>query len=95
MGHRHIPIERCGMYIPGGRYSHIAAANMQAVTAKVAGVNSFVACTPTRTNIVDADGKLQPHPYLVSALHLGEVTEIYGVGGVQAIGMMAHGTKHC
>ena len=58
LGHRHIPIERCGMYIPGGRYSHIAAANMQAITAKVAGVNSFVACTPTKPNIVDADGKL-------------------------------------
>ena len=95
LGHRHIPIERVGMYIPGGRYSHIAAANMQAVTAKVAGVSSFVACTPTKPDIMDADGKLQPHPYLVSALHLGDVTDICAVGGVQALGMMAHGTKHC
>jgi len=46
-------------------------------------------------DIMDADGKLQPHPYLVSALHLGDVTDICAVGGVQALGMMAHGTKHC
>lgn len=95
LGHRHIPIERVGMYIPGGRYPHIAAASMQSVTASAAGVKSIVACTPTRADILDADGNRQPHPYVVSALHLGGVTDICAVGGVQAVGMMAHGTKYC
>lgn len=95
LGHKHIPIERVGMYIPGGRYPHIAAASMQSVTASAAGVNSIVACTPTRADILDADGNRQPHPYVVSALHLGGVTDICAIGGVQAVGMMAHGTKHC
>jgi sulfopropanediol 3-dehydrogenase len=70
------------MYIPGGRYPHIAAASMQSVTASAAGVNSIVACTPTRADILDADGNRQPHPYVVSALHLGGVTDICAVGGV-------------
>jgi len=56
LGHRHIPIERVGMYIPGGRYPHIAAASMQSVTATVAGCKSLVACTPTHASHLDADG---------------------------------------
>lgn len=57
LGHRHIPIERVGMYIPGGRYPHIAAACMQPVTANAAGVLSLVACTPPHADHTDADGK--------------------------------------
>ena len=76
LGHRHIPINRVGMYIPGGRYPHIAAASMQSVTARAAGVNSIVACTPTRADILDKDGNRMPHPYLISALKLGGVDDI-------------------
>lgn len=94
LGHKHIPIDRVGLYIPGGRYPIIAAACMQSVTAKAAGCRSIVACTPTRPDVLDADGQRQPHPYVVSALHLGGVEEIHCVGGIQAVGMMAHGTDN-
>ena len=92
LGHKHIPIDRVGMYIPGGRYPHIAAACMQPCTANAAGVKSMVACTPPHADHTDSQGRRQPHPYLVTALHLGGVTDICAIGGVQAVGMMAHGT---
>eukprot|EP00656_Telonema_subtile_P019537 TRINITY_DN20770_c0_g1_i1.p1 TRINITY_DN20770_c0_g1~~TRINITY_DN20770_c0_g1_i1.p1 ORF type:complete len:385 (+),score=136.07 TRINITY_DN20770_c0_g1_i1:160-1314(+) len=94
LGHKHVPIDRVGLYIPGGRYPIIAAACMQSVTAKAAGVNSVVACTPTRADVLDDEGNRQAHPYVVAALHLGGVSEIHCVGGIQAVGAMAHGTEH-
>merc|ERR1712195_116731 len=94
LGHKHVPIDRVGLYIPGGRYPIIAAACMQSVTAKVAGCRSIVACTPTRADVpLNEHGERQAHPYVIAALHLGGVEEIYCVGGIQAVGMMAHGTE--
>ena len=94
LGHKHVPIDRVGLYIPGGRYPIMAAACMQSVTAKAAGCRSIVACTPTRADVpLNEHGERQPHPYVIAALHLGGVEEIYCVGGIQAVGMMAHGTE--
>jgi len=63
---------------------------MQVVTARAAGCPSVIACTPGR-----ADCNGDPHPYVVAALHFAGADEIYAVGGVQAVGMMAHGTEKC
>jgi len=90
LGHKHIPISRVGCYIPGGRFPIIAAACMQVVTARAAGCPSVIACTPGR-----ADCGGGPHPYVVTALHFAGADKIYAVGGVQAVGMMAHGTESC
>ena len=84
LGHRNIPVNSVGCYVPGGRYPMVASAHMSVVTAKVAGVNRIAACTPP------TDGK--PHPETVAAMHLGGADEIYLLGGVQAIGAMALGT---
>jgi len=93
LGHKHVPIDRVGLYIPGGRYPIIAAACMQSVTARAAGCDSIAACTPARADVPLHDGMAQPHPYVIAALSLGGVEEIYCVGGIQAVGMMAHGTE--
>ena len=84
LGHRNIPVNSVGCYVPGGRYPMVASAHMSVVTAKVAGVKRIVACTPP------TQGK--PHPETIAAMHLGGADEIYLLGGVQAIGAMALGT---
>lgn len=84
LGHRNIPVNSVGCYVPGGRYPMVASAHMSVVTAKVAGVKRIAACTPP------TDGK--PHPETIAAMHLGGADEIYLLGGVQAIGAMALGT---
>jgi len=84
LGHRNVPVESVGCYVPGGRYPMVASAHMSVVTAKAAGVERVVACAPP------FGGK--PHPAIVTAMHLGGADEIYAVGGVQAIGAMALGT---
>ena len=84
LGHRNVPVESVGCYVPGGRYPMVASAHMSVVTAKAAGVKRVVACAPP------FGGK--PHPAIVTAMHLGGADEIYAVGGVQAIGAMALGT---
>jgi sulfopropanediol 3-dehydrogenase len=84
LGHRNIPVNSVGCYIPGGRYPMVASAHMSVVTAKAAGVKRIVACAPP------FGGK--PHPAIVTAMHLGGADEIYAFGGVQAIGAMALGT---
>jgi sulfopropanediol 3-dehydrogenase len=84
LGHRNIPVESVGCYIPGGRYPMVASAHMSVVTAKAAGVRRVVSCAPP------FGGK--PHPAIVAAMHLGGADEIFAFGGVQAIGAMAFGT---
>ena len=84
LGHKNIPINSVGCYVPGGKYPMVASAHMSIVTAKVAGVKRIIACAPPY--------KGSPHPAIVSAMHLAGATEIYVLGGVQAIGAMALGT---
>src|SRR5471030_372064 len=84
LGHRNIPVNSVGCYIPGGKYPLLASAHMSVLTAKVAGVKRVVAAAPP------FDGK--PHPAIVTAMHLAGADEIYCVGGVQAIAAFALGT---
>lgn len=84
LGHKNIPVESVGCYVPGGKYPMVASAHMSIVTARVAGVSRVIACAPP------FQGK--PHPAIVAAMHLAGADEIYTIGGVQAIGAMALGT---
>ena len=84
LGHKNVPVNSVGCYIPGGRYPMVASAHMSVVTAKAAGVRRVVSCAPP------FGGK--PHPAIVAAMHLGGADEIFAFGGVQAIGAMALGT---
>lgn len=84
LGHKNIPVNSVGCYVPGGKYPMVASAHMSIVTAKVAGVKRIIACAPPY--------KGSPHPAIVAAMHLAGATEIYALGGVQAIGAMALGT---
>ncbi|MFL5101492.1 MAG: histidinol dehydrogenase [Xanthobacteraceae bacterium] len=83
LGHRHIPVNSIGCYVPGGRYPMVASAHMSIVTARVAGVKRIIACAPPF--------KGGPHPAIVAAMHFGGADEIYVQGGVQAVGAMARG----
>jgi sulfopropanediol 3-dehydrogenase len=83
LGHRHIPVNSIGCYVPGGRYPMVASAHMSIVTARVAGVKRIIACAPPH--------KGGPHPAIVAAMHFGGADEIYVLGGVQAVGAMALG----
>ena len=85
LGHKHIPVNSVGCYVPGGKYPLIASAHMSVVTARVAGVERIIACAPPY------QGK--PHPAIVAAMHLGGADEIYVLGGVQAVAAMAIGTE--
>jgi sulfopropanediol 3-dehydrogenase len=85
LGHRHVPVESIGCYVPGGRYPMVASAHMSIVTAKVAGVKRIIACAPPF--------KGGPHPAIVAAMHFGGADEIYVLGGVQAVAAMALGTE--
>ena len=76
LGHRHIPVNSIGCYVPGGRYPMVASAHMSIVTARVAGVKRIIACAPPH--------KGGPHPAIVAAMHFGGADEIYVLGGVQA-----------
>ena len=84
LGHRNIPVNAVGCYVPGGRYPMVASAHMSVVTARVAGVKRIIACAPPF--------KGGAHPAIVAAMHLGGADEIYVLGGVQAVGAMALGT---
>ena len=84
LGHRHIPVNSIGCYVPGGRYPMVASAHMSIVTAKVAGVKRIIACAPPF--------KGGPHPAIVAAMHFGGADEIFVLGGVQAVAAMALGT---
>jgi sulfopropanediol 3-dehydrogenase len=84
LGHKHIPVNAIGCYVPGGRYPMVASAHMSIVTAKVAGVKRIIACAPPYQG--------GPHPAIVAAQHFGGADEIYVLGGVQAVAAMALGT---
>ena len=85
LGHKNIPINSVGCYVPGGKYPLLASAHMSVVTAKVAGVSRIVTCAPPY------NGK--PAPAIVAAQFLAGADEIYCLGGVQAVGAMALGTR--
>jgi len=84
LGHRNIPVNAAGCYVPGGKYPLLASAHMSVITAKVAGVPRIITCAPP------FEGK--PAPAIVAAQALAGADEIYCLGGVQAIGAMAIGT---
>ncbi len=85
LGHKHIPVESVGCYVPGGRYPMIASAHMSVLTASVAGVKRIIACTPPINGEIPKE--------TVAAMHLGGATEIHLIGGIQAIARMALGTE--
>src|SRR5213594_2356614 len=80
-----VPLDAVGVYVPGGKAVYPSSVLMCAIPAKVAGVSRVVMCTPPQ--------KGQINPYLLVAADIAGVTEIYRVGGVQAVGAMAYGTK--
>lgn len=84
LGHRNIPVQSVGCYVPGGKFPMVASAHMSVLTAQVAGVPRIVASAPPV--------KGAPHPAIVAAMHLGGAHEIYVLGGIQAVGAMAIGT---
>jgi sulfopropanediol 3-dehydrogenase len=84
LGHRNIPVNAAGCYVPGGKYPLLASAHMSVITAKVAGVPRIITCAPP------FEGR--PAPAIVAAQALAGADEIYCLGGVQAIGAMALGT---
>jgi sulfopropanediol 3-dehydrogenase len=85
LGHRNLPVNSVGCYVPGGKYPLVASAHMSVVTAKVAGVQRVVSVAPP------FEGK--PNPAIVVAMHMAGADEIYCVGGVQAVAAMALGTE--
>jgi sulfopropanediol 3-dehydrogenase len=85
LGHRNIPVDSVGCYVPGGRYPMVASAHMSVLTAKVAGVRRVVACTPPIQGRIPAA--------TVAAMHLAGADEIHILGGVQAVAMMGIGTE--
>lgn len=85
LGHKNIPVQSVGCYVPGGKFPMVASAHMSVATAKVAGVPRIIACTPPFNG--------EPNPAVIAAMHLGGADEIYVLGGIQAIGAMAIGTE--
>ncbi|MFM0187984.1 histidinol dehydrogenase [Paraburkholderia nemoris] len=85
LGHKNIPVQSVGCYVPGGKYPLLASAHMSVLTAKVAGCKRVIACTPP------FDGK--PAPAVVAAMAMAGADEIYVLGGVQAIAAMALGIE--
>ncbi|MFK3659083.1 histidinol dehydrogenase [Scandinavium sp. NPDC088450] len=84
LGHKNIPINAVGCYVPGGKYPLLASAHMSIITANVAGCSRIISCAPPF--------KGQPAPAIVAAQKMAGATEIYALGGIQAIGAMALGT---
>lgn len=85
LGHKNIPVQSVGCYVPGGKFPMIASAHMSVITASVAGVKRIVASAPPQNG--------SPHPAIVAAMYLGGAHEIYCLGGIQAVGAMALGTE--
>ena len=85
LGHKNIPVNSVGCYVPGGKYPMVASAHMSVVTAKVAGVKRIIAAAPPQ--------KGAPSAAIVTAMALGGADEIYCLGGVQAVAAMALGTE--
>lgn len=84
LGHKHIPINAAGCYVPGGKYPLLASAHMSVITAKVAGVPRVITCAPPFHGAVA--------PAIVAAQIMAGADEIYTLGGIQAVGAMALGT---
>ena len=85
LGHRNIPVQSVGCYVPGGKFPMVASAHMSVLTASVAEVPRIIASAPP------VDGG--PHPAIVAAMHLGGAHEVYVLGGIQAVAAMALGTE--
>jgi sulfopropanediol 3-dehydrogenase len=85
LGHRNIPVQSVGCYVPAGKFPMVASAHMSVLTASVAGVPRIAAATPPFRG--------EPNPAVIAAMHLGGAHEIYVLGGVQAIGALAIGTQ--
>ena len=85
LGHRNIPVQSVGCYVPGGKFPMVASAHMSVLTASVAGVPRIVASAPPVGGA--------PHPAIVAAMYMGGAHEIYVLGGIQAVGAMAIGTQ--
>ena len=85
LGHRNIPVQSAGCYVPGGRFPMVASAHMSVVTASVAGVPRIVAMTPPYRG--------EPNAAVIAAMRLGGAHEIHVLGGVQAVAAMAIGTE--
>ena len=85
LGHKNIPVQSVGCYVPGGKFPMVASAHMSVATASVAGVPRIIACTPP------FHGK--PNAAVIAAIHFGGAHEIYVLGGIQAVGAMAIGTE--
>jgi len=85
LGHKNIPVQSVGCYVPAGKFPMVASAHMSIVTAEVAKVPRIVAATPP------FQGK--PNPAVIAAMHLGGAHEIYVMGGIQAVGAMSLGTE--
>jgi sulfopropanediol 3-dehydrogenase len=85
LGHKNIPVQSVGCYVPGGKFPMVASAHMSVATASIAGVPRIVACTPP------FNGK--PNSAVIAAMHFGGAHEIYIMGGIQAVGAMAIGTE--
>jgi sulfopropanediol 3-dehydrogenase len=85
LGHRNIPVQSVGCYVPAGKFPMVASAHMSVLTASVAGVPRIAAATPPF--------KGEPNPAVVAAMHMGGAHEIYVLGGIQAVGALALGTE--
>lgn len=85
LGHRNIPVQSVGCYVPGGKFPMVASAHMSVLTASVAGVPRIIASAPPVNG--------EPHPAIVAAMAMGGAHEIYVMGGIQAVGAMAIGTQ--
>ncbi|MEM7695398.1 MAG: histidinol dehydrogenase [Pseudomonadota bacterium] len=85
LGHKNIPVQSVGCYVPGGKFPMVASAHMSVATASVAGVPRIIAATPPF--------KGEPNPGVIAAIHMGGAHEIYCLGGIQAVGAMAIGTE--
>jgi sulfopropanediol 3-dehydrogenase len=85
LGHKNIPVDSVGCYVPGGRYPMVASAHMSIVTARTAGVRRVIACTPPNEGA--------PHAETIAAMVLAGADDIYVLGGVQAVSAMAMGTE--
>ena len=85
LGHKNIPVQSVGCYVPAGKFPMVDSAHMSVVTASVAKVPRIVACTPPYQGA--------PNAAVIAAMHLGGAHEIYVIGGIQAVGAMALGTE--
>jgi sulfopropanediol 3-dehydrogenase len=85
LGHKNIPVQSVGCYVPAGKFPMVASAHMSVLTASVAGVPRIIAATPPF--------KGKPNPAVIAAMHMGGAHEIYVLGGMQGIGAMALGTE--